>query len=82
MTASQPSRRQVASVGRTARRAAAALPAIHDEQVLMRELFWQCQPRPPVHRAGPLAWNPLPGWLNLTSSDPHIPDDTSDEDGR
>jgi hypothetical protein len=39
--ASQPTRRRVAAVWRTAHRAVAALRAIHDEQVLMWELFWQ-----------------------------------------
>jgi hypothetical protein len=31
--------------------------AIHDEQVLMWELFWQSS-RVPVDRAGPPAWGP------------------------
>ena len=81
MTASQPSRRQVASVGRTARRAAAALPAIHDEQVLMRELFWQCQPRPPSTVPGRWPGTPSLDGSKLTGRHLHIPDDTSDEDG-
>ena len=38
MTANQPPR--VAAVWRTARRAAAALRAIHDEHALMWDLFW------------------------------------------
>ena len=37
MIASQPTRRRVAAVWRTAHRAVAALRAIHDEQVLMWE---------------------------------------------
>ena len=55
MIASQPTRRRVAAVWRTARRAVAALRAIHDEQVLMWDLFWQSS-RVAVDRAGPLAW--------------------------
>ncbi|HEV3288178.1 MAG TPA: hypothetical protein VG123_04220 [Streptosporangiaceae bacterium] len=55
MTASQPTRRRVAAVWRTARRAVAALRVIHDDQVLMWELVWQSS-RVPVDRAGPLAW--------------------------
>ena len=35
MMASQPTRRWLAAVWRTIRRAVAALPAIHGEQVLM-----------------------------------------------
>ena len=57
MTASQPIRRQAASVWHTARRAAGALRAIHDELVLMWELFWSAN-RVPVDRAGPLGWTP------------------------
>jgi hypothetical protein len=57
MTASQPTRRHATAVRRTARRAAAALRAIHDEQVLMWELSWQSS-RDPADRAGPLAWAP------------------------
>ena len=55
MMASQPTRRRVAAAWRTARRAVAALRAIHDEQVLMWELLWQSS-RVSVDRAGPLAW--------------------------
>ena len=55
MIASQPTRLRVAAVWRTARRAVAALRAIHDEQVLMWELFWQSS-HVAVDRAGPLAW--------------------------
>jgi hypothetical protein len=53
MTANQPPR--VAAVWRTDHRAAAALRAIHDEQVLMWDLFWQSS-RTPMDRPGPLAW--------------------------
>lgn len=80
MTASLPIRRQAASVWRTARRAAGALRAIHDEQVLMWELFWQSS-RVPVDRAGPLAWTPSLDGPRLTGSHLHIADDTSDEGG-
>ena len=55
MIASQPTRRRVAAVWRTAHRAVAALRAIHDEQVLMWELFWQSS-HVAMDRAGPLAW--------------------------
>ena len=55
MIASQPTRRRVAAVWRTAHRAVAALRAIHDEQVLMWELSWQSS-RVAVDRAGPLTW--------------------------
>jgi hypothetical protein len=59
MTASQPTRRHAAAVWRAARRATAALRAIHDEQVLAWELFWQSS-RVAVERTGPLAWTPQP----------------------
>jgi hypothetical protein len=55
MIASQPTRRRVAAVCRTARLAVAALRVIDDEQVLMWELFWQSS-HVAVDRAGPLAW--------------------------
>ena len=80
MTANQPIRRQAASVWRTARRAARALRAIQDEQVLMWELFWQSS-RVPVDRAGPLAWTPSLDGPRLTGRHLPIPDDTSGEDG-
>jgi hypothetical protein len=57
MTASQPTRRH----------AAAALRAIHDEQVSTWELFWQSS-RVPVNRAGPLAWTPSLDGPRLTGS--------------
>lgn len=55
MTATQSTQRHGATVRQAARRAAAALQAIHDEQVLMWELVWQSS-RVPVDRAGLLAW--------------------------
>ena len=57
MTATQSTQRHGATVRRAARRAAAALRAIHVEQVLMWELVWRSS-RVPVDRAGPLAWTP------------------------
>lgn len=70
MTASQPTGRHAAAVWRTARRAAAALRAIHDEQVLMWELFCQSS-RVPADRAGPLTWAPSLDGPRLTGS--HLP---------
>ncbi len=70
MTASQPTRRPAAALLRTARRAAAALRAIYDEQVLMWELFLQSS-RVPVDRAGPLAWTPSLDGPRLTGN--HLP---------
>ena len=55
MTATQSTQRHGATWWRAARRTAAALRAIHDEQVLMWELVWQSS-RAPEDRAGPLAW--------------------------
>jgi hypothetical protein len=57
MTATQSTRRHGATLWRAACRAAAALRAIHDEQVLMWELVWQSS-RVPVDRAAPLARTP------------------------
>ena len=57
MATSQPTRPQVAALWRTARRAVAVLRAIHDQQVLMWELFWQSS-RVAIERTGPLAWTP------------------------
>ena len=70
MTASQPNRHHAAAVWRAARRAAAALRAIHDEQVLMWELFCQSS-RVAVERTGPLAWTPSLDGPRLTGS--HLP---------
>jgi len=57
MTATQFTQRHGVTLWRAACRAAAALSAIHDEQVLMWELVWEPS-RVPVDRAGPLAWTP------------------------
>ena len=76
MTASQPARRHAAAVWRAARRATATLRAIHDEQVLAWELFWQSS-RVAVERTGPLAWTPSLDGPRLTGSHPPIPGDTS-----
>jgi hypothetical protein len=76
MTAGQPTRRNATAVWRTIRRAAAALRAIHDEQVLMWELFWQSS-RVPADRAGPLAWAPSLDGARLTGSHLPMPDDAS-----
>jgi hypothetical protein len=80
MTASQPIRRRAASVWRTARRAAGVLRAVHDEQVLVWELFLTAN-RVPVDRAGPLAWTPSLDGPRLTGSHLHIPDETGDGGG-
>ena len=79
MTVSQPTRRHAAAVWRAARRAAAVLRAIHDEQVLMWELFWQSS-RVPVDRPGPLAWTPSLDGGRLTGS--HLPAQTNPSAGR
>jgi hypothetical protein len=76
MKASQPSWRQAAAVRRAARRAAAALRAIHHEQVLMWELFWQSN-RVAAERTGPLAWTPSLDGPRLTGRHLPIPGDTS-----
>jgi hypothetical protein len=57
MTATQSTQRHGATLWRAACRAAAALRAIHDEQVRAWDLLWQSS-RAPVDRAGPLAWTP------------------------
>ena len=76
MIASQPTRRRVAAVWRTARRAVAALRVIHDEQVLMWELVWQSS-RVPVDRAGPLAWQASLDGPRLIGSALPTPNDAS-----
>jgi hypothetical protein len=70
MAASQPTWRHAAAVWRAARRVTAALRAIHDEQALMWELFWQSS-RVAVERTGPLAWTPSLDGPRLTGS--HLP---------
>jgi hypothetical protein len=78
MTASQPTRLPAAAMWRAARRAAAALRAIHDEQVLAWELFLQSS-RAPLDRAGPLAWTPSLDGPRLTGSHLPSPDDAGPE---
>jgi hypothetical protein len=70
MTATQSTQRRGATLWRAARRAAAALRAIHDEHVLAWELLWQSS-RVPVERAGPLAWTPSLDGPRLTGR--HLP---------
>jgi hypothetical protein len=79
-TRSQPIRRQGASVWRTVRRAAGALRAIHDEQILAWEL-WLRANRIPVDRPGPLTWTPSLDGPRLTGSHLHPPADTSEQGG-
>jgi hypothetical protein len=74
MTASQPNPRHAAAVWRAARRAAAALRAVHHEQVLMWELFCQSS-RVAVERTGPLAWTPSLDGPRLTGSQLPVPSD-------
>ena len=76
MTASQPSWRPAAAGWRATRRAMAALRAIHDEQVLAWELFWQSS-RVAVGRTGPLAWTPSLDGPRLAGIHLPIPGDTS-----
>ena len=76
MTASQPNLRHAAAVWRAARRAAAALRAVHDEQVLMWELSCQSS-RVAIERTGPLAWTPSLDGSRLTGSHLPIPGDAS-----
>jgi hypothetical protein len=70
MAATQTTQRHRATLRRAAYRAAAALRAIHDEQVLMWELLWQSS-RVPEDRAGPLAWTPSLDGPRLTGR--HLP---------
>jgi len=79
MTVSQPTRRLAAAAWRTIRRAASALRAVHDEQVLMWELFWQSS-RVPADQAGPLTWAPSLDGPRLTGS--HLPTQTNPGAGR
>ena len=77
MATSQPTRPRVAAVWLTARRAVAVLRAIHDEQVLMWELFWQSS-RVAVDRPGPLAWQASLDGPRLIGSDLPTPKDASE----
>ena len=77
MATSQPTSPQVAAVWRTARRAVAVLRAIHDEQVLMWELFWLSS-RVAVDRPGPLAWQASLDAPRLIGSDLPTPKDTGE----
>jgi len=76
MTASQPNRHHAAAVWRAARQVAAALRAIHDEQVLMWELFCQSS-RVAIERTGTLAWIPSLDGPRLTGSHLPVPGDAS-----
>jgi hypothetical protein len=70
MTATQSTHRRGATLWRAACRAAAALRAVHDEQVLAWELLWQSS-RVPADRGGPLAWTPSLDGPRLTGR--HLP---------
>jgi hypothetical protein len=70
MTATQSAQRHGATLWRPACPAAAALRALHHEQVLMWELVWQSS-RVPADRAGPLAWTPSLAGPRLTGR--HLP---------
>ena len=74
MKAGQPTRRHAAAVWRTIRRAAAALRAVHDEQVLMWEVFGRSS-RVPPDRDGALAWVPSLDGPRLTGDQLPVPDD-------
>ena len=65
---------------RAARRAAVALRAINDEQVLMWELFLQAG-RVPADRAGPLAWVSSLDGPRLTGNRLLVLDEPSAEGG-
>jgi len=77
MATSQLTRPRVGAVWRTARRAVAVLRAIHDEQGLMWELFWQSS-RVAVDRPGPLAWQASLDAPRLIGSDLPTPKDTGE----
>ena len=76
MTATQSTQRHRATLWAAACRAAAALRAIHDDQVLMWELVWQSS-RVPVDRAGPLAWQASLDGSRLIGSALPTPNDAS-----
>jgi hypothetical protein len=73
MPANQPAQRRGAAVWRTVRRAAAALRAFNDGQVLMWEVFLQSSRIPP-NRAGPLTWVPSLDGPRLTGDELSVPD--------
>lgn len=75
MSAEQSVRRPAAAAWRTARRAAAALRAVHREQLVMWEVF-AASSRIPPDRAGPLAWVPSLDGPRLTGHQLPIPDGT------
>jgi hypothetical protein len=60
MTSSQPTRRPAAAMWRAARRIAAGLRAIYDDQGVMWGAVLAVSSRAPVDRVGPLAWTPSP----------------------
>jgi hypothetical protein len=70
MTATPSTQRHGATWWRAVCRAAAALRAVHREQVLAWELRWQSS-RVPVERAGPLTWTPSLDGPRLTGR--HLP---------
>jgi hypothetical protein len=74
MKAGQPTRRHAASVWRIIRHTAAALRAVHDEQVLMWEVSVRSS-RVPPDRDGALAWVPSLDGPRLTGDQLAIPDD-------
>lgn len=76
MTASQSTWRHATAWWRIARRVAAGLRAIHDEQMLMWELSWQSS-RVPADRAAPLAWTPSLDGPRLTGDHLPVPDAAS-----
>ena len=76
MTATKSTQRDGAILRRAACRTAAALRAIHDDQVLMWELVWQSS-RVPVDRAGPLAWQASLDGPRLIGSALPTPNDAS-----
>jgi hypothetical protein len=65
-----------AAVWRAARRAAAALKHVHDEQTLMWELQWQSS-RAAVPETSPLTWVPTLDGPRLAGSHLPVPDDTT-----
>jgi hypothetical protein len=74
MTTSQYTR-QAGGLWRAARRAAAALRHIHNEQTVMWELRWQAS-RAAVPETGPLTWVPTLDGKRLAGSHLPVPDET------